>query len=162
VYKISTDCFFVYSYGEETFDFWHPHFFDILFSYKKGLFLYTPLFLLSLIGLFPLWKNAKFAFYAWLGFFIFFTYLVSSWWCWYYGGSFSSRVYVEMIPLFMLILGIGLDYFRKKTTKIVLTTTIFLLIVLCQIQTYQYRYYIIHWADMTEEKYWDVFLKIEK
>ena len=35
---------------------------------------------------------------------------------------------------------------------------IVLLIVVCQIQSYQYRYYEIHYSEMTQVKYWDVFL----
>ena len=39
---------------------------------------------------------------------------------------------------------------------------LFALIILCQIQTYQYRYTLIHWSDMTREKYWDVFLRVDR
>ena len=162
IYKISTGSFFVYSYTEEGFNFFDPHFIDILFSYKKGLFLYTPIFLLSFTGAFYLWKSQRFSFYSWFAFFIIITYILSSWWNWYYGGSFSSRVYVEFIPLFMVLLAIALNKIRKKSLKISLITAIVLLTLLCQIQTYQYRYYQIHWSEMTKEKYWDVFLRIDK
>src|SRR5690606_38977807 len=57
IYKLSTGKFWIYSYNEEGFDFSSPHFFEILFSYKKGLFLYTPLYLLCFFGLIPLWKT---------------------------------------------------------------------------------------------------------
>ncbi len=65
IYKISTGSFFVYSYGDEGFNFLSPHFIDILFSYKKGLFLYTPLLFLALIGGYFLWKSSRFAFFTW-------------------------------------------------------------------------------------------------
>ncbi len=162
IYKISTGSFFVYSYTEEGFNFFDPHFIDILFSYKKGLFLYTPIFILSFTGAFYLWKSQRFSFYSWFAFFIIITYILSSWWNWYYGGSFSSRVYVEFIPLFMVLLAIALNKIRKKSLKISLISAIVLLTLLCQIQTYQYRYYRIHWSEMTKEKYWDVFLRIDK
>lgn len=162
IYKISTGSFFVYSYTEEGFNFFDPHFIDILFSYRKGLFLYTPIFLLSFTGAIYLWKSHKFLFYSWFAFFIIVTYILSSWWNWYYGGSFSSRVYVEFIPLFMVLLAIALSKTKKKSLKISLITAIVLLTLICQIQTYQYRYYQIHWSEMTKEKYWDVFLRIDK
>jgi len=38
---------------------------------------------------------------------------------------------------------------------------ILLFIGLNQIQTLQYRYYIIHWSEMDKESYWDTFLDIE-
>jgi hypothetical protein len=98
----------------------------------------------------------------WLGFFALITYVFSSWWMWFYGGSFSSRVYVEYLPLFMLILGFAFRDINEQWKKNILGISLFLVIVLCQIQSYQYRYYIIHYSEMTQEKYWDNFLKLEK
>ena len=162
LYKISAGSFFIYSYGTEKFNFLSPHFIDILFSYKKGLFLYTPMLLLSLTGIYYLWKSSRYRFYTWVGFFIAITYVFSSWWMWYYGGSFSSRVFVEYIPVFMVLLVITLKGIKLKRLKNLYVTVVLLLIVICQIQTYQYRYYQIHWSEMTKEKYWDVFLRIDK
>ena len=162
IYKISTGSFFVYSYGQEGFNFLSPHLFDILFSYKKGLFLYTPLLLLSFTGGYFLWKNSHYSFFTWFGFFLVITYFLSSWWMWYYGGSFSSRVYVEYIPFFMVLLGISIDNIKPKPYTYLYIFTISLLIMVCQIQTYQYRYYEIHWSEMTKEKYWSVFMRIDK
>ena len=162
IYKLSTGSFIVYSYGEEGFNFGSPHFLDILFSYKKGLFLYTPLFLVSLLGTYFLWKNNKFQFYSIALFLGFITYIFSSWWMWYYGGSFSSRVYIEYIPLFMILLGGSFQKINKKTFRNTFLAAIIGLIVLCQIQTYQYRYYQIHWVDMNAERYWDVFLRVDQ
>ncbi len=162
LYKISTGHFFVYSYGGEGFVFTQPHIADILFSYKKGLFLYTPMYLLAFTGLYFIRKISPFSFYSWLLFFLLITYVFSSWWNWYYGGSFSSRVYVEFLSLFMLLLAVTLQNIRKKAIKYVYITLIGLFIIICQVQTYQYRYYYIHWENMTKEKYWDVFMRVDK
>jgi len=163
IYKLSTGRFFIYTYGEEGFNFLSPHIVDILFSYKKGLFLYTPLYLISLLGgCVYFWRHSRYELFTWLGFFLLITYVFSSWWMWYYGGSFSSRVYVEYIPLFMVLLGLTLKDITSKLAYRFFSFFIFLLIVVCQIQTYQYRYYQIHWVDMTKEKYWDVFMRIDK
>lgn len=162
IYKISTGSFFIYAYKNEGFDFLSPHILDMLFSYKKGLFLYTPLLLLSLTGGYFLWKSSLFKFFSWFGFFALITYVFSSWWMWYYGGSFSGRVYVEYIPLFMILLAITLNGLKLKWLKNSFYSIIIVLIVICQIQTYQYRYYQIHWSDMTKEKYWNVFLRIDQ
>jgi len=162
IYKISTDQFFVYSYGDEGFNFIYPKILNILFSYKKGLFLYTPILLLSLMGAYFLWKNSRFEFYSFFGFFILITYILSSWWNWYYGGSFSSRVYVEYIAVFMILLGTLIERVSRKWIRNIFIVSILALIVICQIQTYQYRYYLIHWSEMTKEKYWDVFMRIGK
>ncbi len=162
IYKISTGSFFVYAYGDERFNFLSPHIIDILFSYKKGLFLYTPLLLFSLTGGYFLWKSSQYEFYSWFGFFILITYIFSSWWMWFYGGSFSSRVYVEFIPLFMILLAISLNKIKLVLLKKLHILMVVLLIIVCQIQTYQYRYYEIHWSDMTKEKYWNVFMRVDK
>lgn len=162
IYKISTGNFFIDSYGEEGFNFLSPHFFDILFSYKKGLFLYTPLFLLSLTGGYFIWKKSRFEFYSIFGFFLLITYVFSSWWMWYYGGSFSSRVYVEFIPLFMILLAISLNSVKTRLLKRFYVSLVVLLMIICQIQTFQYRYYQIHWSEMNKEKYWEVFMRIDK
>lgn len=162
IYKISTGSFMIYAYREEGFNFLSPHIIDILFSYKKGLFLYTPLLLLSLSGGYFLLKSSPFAFYAWFGFFALITYVFSSWWMWYYGGSFSGRVFVEYIPLFMILLALTLKGLHSGWQKRLYNTLVIVLILICQIQTYQYRYYQIHWSDMTREKYWDVFLRIDR
>jgi len=161
-YKLATGNFLIYSYKKEGFDFSNPHFFDILCSYRKGLFLYTPMYLLSLFGLYFSWKKSYWEALTWSSFFVIITYVFSSWWMWFYGGSFSSRVYVEYLPLFMILLAVFLENLNKKIwQKRALIGVILSLVLLCQFQTYQYRLYQIHWSDMTKEMYWDVFLKLD-
>lgn len=162
LYKLSTGQFFIYSYGNDHFNFLEPHLFDMLFSYRKGLFLYTPIYFIPVVAAFFLWKSRRFEAWTFLAFFLLITYILSSWWMWYYGGSFSSRVYVEYLPLFMIVLGIALQSIRQKWAKISMASLIVLLIFVCQIQTFQYRYQEIHWSEMTKDRYWNVFLRIDR
>jgi hypothetical protein len=81
---------------------------------------------------------------------------------WFYGGSFSSRVYVEYIPVFMILLSLSIKGINIKFAKSVFVSMVILLIVVCQIQTFQYRYGFIHWSEMNKEKYWEVFMRIDK
>ena len=104
IYKLSTGHFFIYSYGTDHFNFLEPHLFDMLFSYKKGLFLYTPIYFIPVLAAFFLWKTRRFESISFVAFFLLITYILSSWWQWYYGGSFSSRVYVDYLPIFMIVL----------------------------------------------------------
>jgi len=158
-YKLATGHWWVYSYGNEGFNFYYPHFMDILFSYKKGLFLYTPMLLFGFLTTFFLWaRNERFRFLSWMLFFIVITYLFSSWHSWYYGGSFSSRVYVEYIAVFMLPLGLYLSRLNMKPKRKLALILVVLLIGICQLQSYQYRYYDIHFSEMNKERYWEVFL----
>ncbi|HQV51293.1 MAG: hypothetical protein IPF95_15915 [Flavobacteriales bacterium] len=160
-YRIATGSWLVYSYGEEGFNWMDPHMIDILFSYKKGLFVYLPLLGLSLVGLKFLWDRSKWSALAWLAFFVVLTYVLSAWWNWWYGGSFGARPYVEYFGLFALLFGFAVQNLNGKIRVIFITTTV-ALIVLCQVQTYQARYFQIHWEDMTKDKYWDVFLRVDK
>jgi len=162
IYKIQTGHFFIYSYPDEGFYFLNPQLFNILFSYKKGLFLYSPLLFISLAGGFFLYRKNRYQFYTLFISLFLITYVLSSWWNWWYGGSFSSRVYVEYIPLFSILLAMALEGIINKPLKKAYITLIVILVIVCQIQTYQYRYYFIHWEDMTKEKYWNVFLRVDK
>ena len=157
LYFIQTGSFFLYSYGDETFQFRAFHLFDFLFSFKKGAFLYHPILLISLLGLLYLWRENRYKATYLLLFLISIFYIFSCWWSWWYGGSFGQRVLVEFLPLFALLLAYLLSIKRNLWVKI----SIVLCMLLCQIQTYQYRYFIIHWEDMNKEKYWEVFLKLK-
>ncbi len=162
IYKISTGSFIVYSYQEEGFNFLNPQIWNFLFSYRKGMFVYTPILLLSLGGLIYLFRKNRFQFYTLLGFLIILVYVFSSWHMWFYGGSFSQRVMIEYYAFFSILLAKTLQETRKKPVKKLFVSMILLLVIVCQIQTYQYRRMQIHWSDMNKEKYWEVFMRIDK
>jgi len=159
IYHSQTGEFWVYSYGKETFDFTKFNAIDFLFSYKKGLFLYTPICLFSLGGIIALRKNRFFSF-GMLGFLVLVIYVLSSWWNWYYGGSFSSRVMVEYLPFFALLLAFFIQKATQWKYKTIMATFLFCFILMNQVQTLQYRYFIIHWSDMDKAHYWDTFMDI--
>lgn len=152
IYYIQTGHFWVYSYAKEGFNFGNPQIINFLFSFRKGFFLYTPLAALSLSGLYCIRRNRfeAFSFALFMGMVV---YVLSSWWNWYYGGSFSARPMVEFLPFFGILLGYWVDYLTSLKWKIPALGIIFALILLNQIQTLQYRYYIIHWSEMNKEKY---------
>jgi len=162
LYRISAGTFFIYSYQKDGFNFLAPHMVNILFSYRKGLFLYTPVLFVSLIGEYYMFRKNKFEFYSLFAFLLILTYVLSCWFQWWYGGSFSSRVYIEYIPLFAILLGIALEKIPLSWLRKLYIGLIFMLIIVCQVQTYQYRYYKIHWSDMTREKYWKVFMRVDQ
>lgn len=160
-YKVATGDWMVYSYGEEGFNWTDPHWWDMLWSYRKGLFVYTPITLLAFIGLPSFWRVSRSSAIAWLTFFVLLTYVLSSWWNWWYGGSFGARVYVEFLALFALPFGLAMEHLKGGLKRSFLVTAA-ILVVLCQIQTYQARYYRIHWSDMDKERYWDEFLRLDR
>lgn len=161
-YYQATGSYWVYSYVNEGFNFLSPHFIDILFSFKKGLFLYTPLYAIPLILIFFFWNKSKYLVITYYSFFILLTYVLSSWWMWYYGGSFSGRVYVEYIPFLFLPFAMGLDkVFNNRMIRFDIISFSILILIACQIQTYQYRYGVIHWSEMDRTKYIYNFLRID-
>lgn len=161
IYWIQVGDPWVYSYDDEGFNWSDPHMWDILFSYKKGLFVYTPMLLLACFGLTKMWQRNSQQTVLWTAFMTLTVYVLSSWWSWWYGGSFSGRAFVEFIPFFSIPLGLLINSFKRRGLVMVFSALL-LLSALNQFQTYQYRYYVIHWDQMDSEKYWDVFLSLEK
>jgi hypothetical protein len=162
IYKIQTGNFWINSYGTEQFNWTNPHPIDFLISYKKGLFVYTPLACIALLGFYKLFKQNKFQFYSLFIFLIVMLYVLSSWWSWWYGGSFSSRVCIEYYFILALLLSVAYQMLQSRWSKNLYTSVIICLLLICQIQTYQYRYYIIHWDKMDKEHYWRVFLRVDQ
>lgn len=152
IYWKQTGSLWIDSYPGENFNFLKPHFYEVLFSFKKGLFIYTPLVFLAHGALFYLYKHNMFITISYLLFFSMLTYILSCWWIWYYGGSFSMRPYIEYFGVFAVLLLLLLQNVKNKSSVII---AIVLLVVLCQIQTYQYRYFVIHWSEMNQSKYID-------
>lgn len=161
LYRIQTGRFWIRSYGNEGFNWFDPHIIDILFSFKKGLFVYTPMLLLAALGLLLLWRKNRFQTVTLTAFLAVVVYVLSSWWSWWYGGSFSGRAFVEYLPFFALPLAILIQHSTIKIRPIIVSL-MFVFLALNQFQTYQYRYYIIHWESMDKERYWDVFLSLKK
>jgi len=161
LYKIQTGNFIVLSYKNESFDFTNPQFWNILFSYKKGLFLYTPIYLVSLAGVIAYFKRDSWRASVLMFVFILFTYVASSWWNWYYGGSFSSRVYIDYLLIFTIPMAFMLQRAKRRVRKYMLLPSIILLTVFCQFQTFQFRKMVIHWDSMTKDKYWGVFMDFD-
>jgi hypothetical protein len=162
IYKISTGSFIVDSYQKFGFNFLNPQIMNFLFSYRKGMFVYTPLLFLSLTGFIYFFRSSRFQFFALLGFLFIIIYVFSSWFMWFYGGSFSQRVMIEFYPFFAVLLATAIREIKNKFASKVFLGLIMLLILVCQVQTFQYRRMQIHWSDMNKEKYWNVFMRIDK
>ncbi len=161
LWYMQTGDFFVYSYQGEGFNFLDPHFYSILFSYKKGLFIYTPILLFTLISI--IWFAYKKFFYllfTWATFFLIVTYVLSSWWSWFYGCSYGLRAYIDYYTVFFIPFAFMLNNINV-TPRILIMILALPTIPLNIVQTYQYKEFILHWINMDAEKYWKVFLKTD-
>jgi len=159
VWYLQTGVFLVNSYPGESFNFYRPHFFDILFSYKNGWYLYTPImFFIALGSVAMLLMKSKFQGICFLLFIIIVVYALSSWWCWWYGG-FGNRAFIDFYPEFALAIGIVFVYLKSHRVWVFAVCVSFLCIFLNLFQTLQYYNFILPFADINKEKYWKVFLK---
>jgi len=159
VWYFQTGDWLLYSYQGEGFNFFHPQFLNILFSFRKGLFIYTPLMLLPFFAVIYLSiKNRLFIALSWLGFFVLVTYVLSSWWSWYYGVSYGLRAYIDFYTILLIPFAIVLNDISRGF-KILFIITAIACISLNLVQDYQYTNYILDGYTMNFEKYKRVFLK---
>lgn len=162
LWYLQTGDFLLYSYQGYGFHFLDPKFFKILFGYRKGLFVYTPVLFIAFLSV--AWfgfRKRYFLLFSWIGFFIFITYVLSSWFSWYYGASYGLRAYIDYFTVFFIPLAILLNESNPLLRRSVIALSL-LTIPLNIIQTYQYRYYILHNVNMDKEKYWRIFLQRDK
>jgi hypothetical protein len=89
------------------------------------------------------------------------TYVISSWWCWWYGGSFGMRPWMDFMPIIILLSALGLNN-TKIHFRILFYILSTLAIPINIIQNYQYSSGKMHWDTMTHDKYWQIFLETDK
>ncbi|MCX6244915.1 MAG: hypothetical protein NTU98_09440 [Bacteroidetes bacterium] len=161
-YYLQAGHFYIYTYQGYGFNFLDPQIINILFSYRKGLFVYSPVLFLTLSGLvYLVYRRKYYLVLTWSAFFIFLTYVLSSWWVWYYGASYGLRAYIDYYAVFFIPFAIMLNEI-PRVLKFIFIGLSLLTIPLNIIQTYQYKNYILEWGVMDRVKYWKVFLKTDK
>jgi len=69
---------------------------------------------------------------------------------------------IDYLPFFMILLASALNQITHKIIKGILVLIVFFTIILNQIQTYQYRYNVIHYKNMNKDMYWDNFMRIDR
>lgn len=164
LWKLQTDRWLVYSYGEEGFDFSNPEWVNFLFSYTKGWLLYTPLMALILpFGFGLLWLHHRKRFWLGIAFFAFAIYVFSSWWCWYYGAGMSQRVLMDFYLLPGYLLALLLTRMQQTVAlRIAALVTVCVLMTLNTLQAYQIQKGILPFGSPTREQYWNNFLVLQK
>lgn len=165
-WKIQTGHFFYNSYKIDAgvgLDLFSPHTIDFLFSFRKGWFVYTPLAFFFVFGLLLLYKTNKNLTLAFGLFFIANIYLISSWACWWYAGSYSQRPMVSSLPISGILLGYYFVWIKNKaiSLKTISYFVIGAFLLLNLFQTYQFRYYVIDSSRMTKAYYFATFGKLQ-
>jgi hypothetical protein len=84
----------------EGFNVLRPHILGVLFSPENGLFLWTPMVAIGLVGLFMGHKNLPLKRMAIV--LVVSLYVVASWSVWWQGASYSGRMFVSILPIIAL------------------------------------------------------------
>ena len=163
-WKIQSGQWLFFSYGNnERFYWFEPQFFNVLFSYRKGWLVYSPLMLLSLLGFVQLYKKNNALFWGIAVYFLINLYLISAWWDWAFGGSFGMRALVQVSAILIIPLAYFIQWFFEILEVIYIKIAGYLIVVFfCFLNLFQsnlYKHGIISYDGMTKEAYWFTFLK---
>jgi len=145
---------FIYNVGSK-WQFLNP-WFRVLFGWEKGWFIYTPVTLFFIIGMFFM-RTMPFK-KAVLWYCLLNIYIIISWSDWRYGGSYSTRALVQGYPMFALPFAAFVYYVRQQKWRILFYATCAWLIGVNLFQTGQYCKTILHYNDMNRRYYGRIFL----
>lgn len=161
-WKLVAGKFLFYSYGQtEGFDFDGRYIWKVLFSFKKSWFIYTPVIVIPLAGVFLMRRFNRSLQWPVLVFILSNFYLLASWAAWWNGGSFGMRYFVESYA----VLALPWAYINRQVFQMnkLLQSIYILVIAACTFinlfQTWQYVNWIIPPDRMTKEYYKRIFLK---
>lgn len=109
-----TGHWFEWSYRNEGFHWHDTHTFDVLFGFRKGLFLYAPVLLLALVANLHLLRVDPVRGVASLVYWGVMSFIIGAWWIWYYAGTFGHRVFIDHYPVFAIAWGLMLDGLQRR------------------------------------------------
>lgn len=140
-------------------DWWSPHVGDVLFSFRKGWLIYTPVMFFALAGLVLLWRQRRDLFWAIALYVLSAFYIIASWTEWWYGASFSIRPMITTYPVLAIALGFALAWIgtRARTLRTMLAALVVVLSLLNLFQTWQFNHWILHDYRTTRPYYMAVF-----
>ena len=152
-WKLATGSF-VYDVGSK-WEFLNPHF-RVLFGWEKGWFIYTPVTVLFIVGMFyikgfPFRKSV-------LWFCLLNIYIIIAWHDWRYGGSYSTRALVQSYPVFALPFAAFTEYAISKKWRIFFYLVCAYLLAVNVVQIYQYNRTILLYDGMNRAYYGRIYL----
>ena len=164
-WKYSVGSWYHYSYTNEAFYFLDPHVIDGLFSFRKGWLVYSPIMVFSILGLLTCRKYCPELLIPILVYFPLNLYVIFSWWCWWYGGSFGCRPLIESYALLSIPFAGLVNTVLENKPKVLgylVGTLMIAMIWLNFFQTKQYSIALIHWDSMTRQAYWSIFCTMDR
>lgn len=153
IYWYYTTDSLVYNVGSKWF-FLNP-FFRVLFGWQNGWFVYTPVAILFIVGLF---YSRKSPFHkAALWFILLNIWIVISWSDWRYGATYSTRALVQSSAILALPFVALLEKLIKSKWKYIAYPIFGFLIYLNFIQIGHYNSRVIHPYDMNQTYFWSIY-----
>lgn len=162
-WKAATGDYMYYSYNEEGFFWSDPKLLEVLFSFRNGWLLYTPIMVFSILGI--VWMIRKKHPWGWatLVLIVPYLYVLSCWWNWWFGGSYGYRSMIDLYPILAVALGFFIQqlFAQKKWLRISGVSVLFVLMLFNIFQMRQAHEGLIHHDGMTREAYTKIFLKLK-
>jgi hypothetical protein len=160
-YQVTGSIFF-YSYVDEGFFFTRPQIINVLISFRKGWFIYTPLMVVAILGFFILYKDLKTLFWPLFLFVVVNIYVISSWWCWWYGGSYGHRAFIESYVVMVFPLAAILQHFIQSggMKRIAVYVFSLILVIHSATQYLKWKTGALHFDSMTRAAYFEVFFRL--
>jgi hypothetical protein len=159
----ATGAWFVNPYGSQWFHFGSPKIIEVLFSPEKGLFFWSPILLVSLIGFVTMFETVRPLALGIVLFVASATYLIASWDDWQFGGSYGHRAFTDLLPAFAFAMAAGYERLTRRpgwTPAIV--ACVALAVSLSIVQMIQYWIGIIPFRDTSWDMYRSVFLRFSR
>jgi hypothetical protein len=145
---------FVYDVGSK-WTFLNP-FFRVLIGWEKGWFIYTPITIFFIIGLFFI-KQYPFK-RSVIYFCLLNIYIIISWYDWRYGASYSTRALVQSYPVFALPFAAFIEQLNLKKWRFVFYGLAIYLLFVNIFQVEQYNTTVLHYNDMNRQYYARIYL----
>lgn len=159
LYFLQCGALWVDGYAYETFNFLQPEIINALFSYRAGVFVWSPVTIIAAIGLYGLGKKNRFALVSLVVFMFINLWIMSSWWAWHYEGTFGMRPMADYMAFFAILLCYTFSSFKKSFSRIIIYSLTLFMLFIAQVENYQKIREIIPYDKMTKDKFWYIFLK---
>ncbi|MDF1695890.1 MAG: hypothetical protein P1U56_08670 [Saprospiraceae bacterium] len=131
-------------------------YFRVLFGWQKGWFIYTPITIFFVLGLFFMKRKPFRKSVIW--FCVLNIWIVISWSVWRYGGSYSTRALVQSYPVFALALAGWISWVNQQKWRYLFYTLVIYLSAVNLFQIWQYRQGILRHDEMNRSYYQAVYL----
>lgn len=159
VWLLQSGTFWHNTYKADGFYWLHPQTLKMLFGFDSGLFVYTPLCALFLLGLAVLYRRSRFSFFAALIALVVLFYFFSCYWAYTYFDGIGIRVLVDYYAVFAYLGALFLQHAATLHRLGPALTAALLLMGLNLVYCYQVDRGIIYKAGMNFNKWKYVFLK---